>query len=89
MNLSLKCDPFVAEDLRQRYPAITPGYHLSKRHWNTILIDGSVPDSEVIWMIDHSYDLVFKSLTKTEKEQISPSSSSAELFRAQPHIPDR
>ena len=70
VNLSLKCDPFVAEDLRQRYSSITPGYHLSKKHWNTIVLDGSVPDSEIIWMIDHSYDLVFRSLTKAEKEQI-------------------
>lgn len=70
-NLSLKCDPFLAEDLRQRYAAITSGYHLNKKHWNTIVLDGSVPDSEITWMIDHSYDLVVKSLTKVEKEQLS------------------
>lgn len=68
MHISLKCDPFIAESLRQEYPAITPGYHLNKQHWNTVAIDASVPEQEIRWMIDHSYDLVAKSLTKAEKE---------------------
>lgn len=69
-NISLKCDPFLAQDLRERYPSITPGYHLNKKHWNTIVVDDSIPDHEIKWMIDHSYDLVIKSLTKAERESI-------------------
>lgn len=70
LNISLKCDPILAEDFRQRYPAVTPGYHLHKRHWNTVVVDGSVPDNEICWMIDHSYELIIKSLTKAERESI-------------------
>lgn len=55
---SLKCDPFIAETLRQQYPAIQSGYHLNKQHWNKVTLDGSVPDNEILWMVDHSYDLV-------------------------------
>lgn len=69
--ISLKCDPFISQSLRQKYPAITQGHHLNKKHWNTVRIDGSVPDNEIIWMIDHSYDLVYKALTKAEKEKLS------------------
>jgi len=58
--LSLKCDPFVAKSLRQQYSAVAPGYHLNKEHWNTVVIDGSVPDDEIMWMIDHSYELVVR-----------------------------
>lgn len=68
--VSLKCDPFVTQSLRQQYPAITPGYHLNKDHWNTVVLDGSIPDSEICWMIDHSYELVVKGLTKEEKKQV-------------------
>ncbi|WP_110516135.1 MmcQ/YjbR family DNA-binding protein [Herpetosiphon llansteffanensis] len=57
-NISLKCDPDRAEMLREQYPAITAGYHLNKRHWNTIVLDGSVPDEECLALISHSYDLV-------------------------------
>lgn len=69
--ISLKCDPFVAHNLRQQYPSVTPGYHLNKEHWNTILVDGSVPDSEICWMIDHSYEQVVKGLSKEEKKKLS------------------
>jgi predicted DNA-binding protein (MmcQ/YjbR family) len=68
--ISLKCDPFIAQSLRQQYPAITPGYHLNKEHWNTITVDGSVPDDEFIWMIDHLYELVYKSLSKAERKKL-------------------
>lgn len=61
-QISLKCDPVYAEVLRQQYDGITPGYHLNKRCWNTVLLDGSIPAKEVEQLIDHSYDLVFKSL---------------------------
>jgi predicted DNA-binding protein (MmcQ/YjbR family) len=68
--LSLKCDPFVAQSLREQYTGITPGYHLNKQHWNTIVLDEFIPEHEILWMIDHSYELVFKSLTRAEKESI-------------------
>lgn len=64
--LSLKCDPFVAKSLREQYSAVTPGYHLNKEHWNTVVIDGSVPDDEIIWMIDHSYELVVRRIRREE-----------------------
>ncbi len=58
MRISLKCDPDLAEALRRAHPAVGPGYHLNKRHWNTLVLDDSIADDEVLGMIDHSYDLV-------------------------------
>ena len=57
-SLNLKCDPELALDLREHYPCVLPGYHMNKKHWNTILIDGSVPDREIYGWIDHSFNLV-------------------------------
>ncbi|MBA3470338.1 MAG: MmcQ/YjbR family DNA-binding protein [Herpetosiphonaceae bacterium] len=57
-QISLKCDPDRAELLREQYPAITAGYHLNKRHWITLTLDGSVPAAECRALIDHSYALV-------------------------------
>jgi len=58
LTVNLKCDPGLAIELRERYSSVTPGYHMNKKHWNTVYIDGSVPDKEVLSWIDHSYDLV-------------------------------
>jgi predicted DNA-binding protein (MmcQ/YjbR family) len=58
LRVSLKCDPDLAVALRDTYPAIQPGYHLNKRHWNTIVLDGSVPDAMVRDLIEDSYALV-------------------------------
>jgi len=58
LNLNLKCDPSFAIELRERYSSVTPGYHMNKKHWNTVIIDGSVPDNEIFSWIDHSYDIV-------------------------------
>ena len=58
LSINLKCDPARAIELRERYSSVIPGYHMNKRHWNTIYIDGSVPDKEVFSWIDHSYELV-------------------------------
>jgi predicted DNA-binding protein (MmcQ/YjbR family) len=58
LSISLKCVPEAAVALRLEHPAITPGYHLNKQHWNTVLLDGSVPDHLVREMIEDSYDLV-------------------------------
>jgi len=72
-SISLKCEPFTADHLRQMYLAVKPGYHLNKQHWNSISIDGTVPNDELKWMVDHSYELVSKSLNKVLKKQINSS----------------
>jgi predicted DNA-binding protein (MmcQ/YjbR family) len=58
LSINLKCDPAYALELREKYPCVTPGYHMNKKHWNTVLIDGSVPDKEIFSWIDHSYNLI-------------------------------
>jgi predicted DNA-binding protein (MmcQ/YjbR family) len=58
LSLNIKCDPALALELRERYSSVVPGYHMNKKHWNTVMIDGSVPDAEVLKWIDHSYDIV-------------------------------
>lgn len=58
LNLSLKCDPVLAETLREKYVSIMPGYHLNKKHWNTLVLSGELPWEEVQPLIRHSYDLV-------------------------------
>ena len=58
LHLSLKCDPNLAETLRQKYESVVPGYHLHKRHWNTLVLSGQLSWPEVIDLIDHSYQLV-------------------------------
>ena len=63
-SVNLKCNPEYAEELRAEYDNIKPGWHMSKIHWNTIEINSEVPDSLIKELIDHSYNLVFKSLTK-------------------------
>ncbi|WP_211745761.1 MmcQ/YjbR family DNA-binding protein [Paenibacillus sp. Marseille-Q4541] len=69
-NISLKCDPVIAENLREQHEEVVPGYHLNKKHWNSVNLHGSLPVEDVISMIDHSYDLVLKSLTKKQQELI-------------------
>lgn len=64
VTISLKCDPEIAPVLRATYPAVVGGYHLDKRHWNTVALDGSVPDGEVADWIQDSYDLVVDRLPK-------------------------
>ena len=63
-TVNLKCDPDLALDLRDRYDEVRPGYHMNKKHWNTLEIQGAIPYVELRKMIDHSYDLVAKSLPK-------------------------
>jgi predicted DNA-binding protein (MmcQ/YjbR family) len=70
LSVNLKCDPEKAISLRENYPAIKPGYHMNKKYWNTIEIDGSVPDSLIFQLTDHSYILVVDSMTKLKKEQL-------------------
>ncbi|MBC2578887.1 MmcQ/YjbR family DNA-binding protein [Clostridium sp. DJ247] len=70
LKVNLKCDPVMSQDLRRGYAAIKPGYHMNKTHWNTVEIDGSIDDKIIKTLIDISYDLVFKGLSKTEKKEI-------------------
>ncbi len=70
VQISLKCDPDWAAILRQTFPAVQPGYHLNKRHWNTVTLDGSIPDDQLYEMIDHSYDLVVKSLPRSVRDSL-------------------
>lgn len=65
MRINLKCDPERAVELREQYEAIQPGYHMNKKLWNTVWVDGRLPMRLVKELIDHSYDLVFASLPKT------------------------
>lgn len=67
---NLKCDPEWAIDLRLEHDAILPGYHMNKKHWNTLVLDGSLKPGLVRELIDHSYDLVLASLTKKQRESL-------------------
>lgn len=70
VSISLKCDPTWAQMLRQTYAAVKPGYHMNKQHWNTVTVDGTIPDDEIIEMVDHSYALVVKKLKKADRESL-------------------
>lgn len=69
LQFNVKCDPERAEELREQYPAIIPGYHMNKKHWNTVIVDGSLSNAMLRELIDHSYDLVYKSLPKKLREE--------------------
>jgi predicted DNA-binding protein (MmcQ/YjbR family) len=64
LRVSLKCEPLLAEQLRKTHPTVLPGYHLNKRHWNTVIIDGSIPERMIKEMIEDSYDLVVSKLPR-------------------------
>jgi predicted DNA-binding protein (MmcQ/YjbR family) len=67
LRVNLKCDPDEAMILRDLFESVLPGYHMNKAHWNTVILDGSVPTSEIERMVDNSYSLVVKSLKKAER----------------------
>ena len=69
-RINLKCDPVLALQLRRKYSSVTPGYHMNKKHWNSVYLDGSIPEEDIMQMVDHSYDLVFKGLKKSERKLI-------------------
>lgn len=73
LEINLKCDPGLAIELREKYDAVQPGYHMNKSHWNTVIIDGSVPQMELKKMIDHSYEQVAKGLKKSDKVNLDKS----------------
>ena len=64
LNFNVKCDPELAIELRERFDCVQPGYHMNKKHWNTIMVDGSVSTQQLKEWIDHSYELVNKSSTR-------------------------
>jgi predicted DNA-binding protein (MmcQ/YjbR family) len=66
-SINLKCDPQESLDLQERFPAVTPGYHMNKKHWITVLMDGSLSDGLLFTWIDKSYNLVVEGLTKKDK----------------------
>ena len=69
-SVTLKCDPALALEFRARYPAVRPGYHTNKRHWNTVDLDGSVEDDVVREMVEHSFELVVGRLPRAERERV-------------------
>jgi predicted DNA-binding protein (MmcQ/YjbR family) len=69
-RVNLKCDPEYAIDLRGDHPQIIPGWHMNKKHWNTVYFEDDLADQLLISLIDHSYDLVAESLTKKLKEEL-------------------
>jgi predicted DNA-binding protein (MmcQ/YjbR family) len=70
LSVNLKCEPALAEALRDAYPAVRPGWHMNKRHWNTVTLDGSVPDDTLLAMIEDSYDLVVAALSRVKRERL-------------------
>ncbi len=70
VRMNLKCDPERALELRDRYESIIPGYHMNKKHWNTLLLDQSLAENLTRELIDHSYELVFAALPKKVKSRL-------------------
>ena len=70
LSVNLKCEPGLAEALRDAYPAVRPGWHMNKRHWNTVTLDGSLPEETVLAMIEDSYDLVVAGLSRAKREAL-------------------
>ena len=70
LRINLKCDPELARHLRAAYRAVQPGYHMNKKHWNTITLDGSLPNEEILTMIDDSYDFVVKGLPNGDRKSL-------------------
>ena len=69
-RINLKFDPVKAIQLREEYTAVIPGYHMNKRHWITVILDGSLDDRLICQWIDHSYDLVVSGLTRAQREEL-------------------
>jgi hypothetical protein len=70
-SINLKCDPEKASELRETYQAVKPGYHMNKKHWNTIDLNSDIQKADLLTLISHSYDLVFNSLTKKLQHEIT------------------
>ena len=70
-SINLKCDPKHAQELREKYQAVIPGYHMNKKHWNTVIMDGSLPDQSVLTWIDDSYNLVMAGLPRKIRDELA------------------
>ena len=70
LQISLKCEPELAAALRRDHEAVRPGYHLNKRHWNTVVCDGSLPDPMIYDMLEDSYDLVVSAMSRATRERL-------------------
>ena len=70
LQFNVKCDPEKALELREQHPCVKPGYHMNKKHWNTVIVDGSVPTNIIQQWINDSYNLVANGLTKKEKQEL-------------------
>lgn len=71
VRVSLKCEPVLAEQLREAHAAVIPGYHLNKRHWNTVILDGSLPQEMIGDLIEDSYDLVVSALPRAKRRALA------------------
>ena len=80
-QLNLKCDPDEALSLRDIFEAVIPGYHMNKKHWNTVILDGSIPSGEIERMIDNSYSLVVKGLKKLERQGLELKYGKDQLYK--------
>ncbi|WP_323847221.1 MmcQ/YjbR family DNA-binding protein [Microbulbifer magnicolonia] len=80
-SVNLKCDPDEAQALRDIFPGVIPGYHMDKKHWNTVLLDGTVPDYEIERMMDRSYGLIVKGLRKVEREALEFAHGADTIYR--------
>jgi predicted DNA-binding protein (MmcQ/YjbR family) len=69
-SINVKCDPEKAIELREMYPSVIPGYHMNKKHWNTVFIDGTLTDLLIMSFIDHSYNLIRLSLSKNLQKEL-------------------
>ena len=74
-SVALKCEPGLAIHLREQYPAVSSGYHLNKKHWNTVTLDGSIPFDEIEEMITHSYERVVAGLPKSVRQRLADAGS--------------
>ena len=80
VRVNLKCEPNHAVELRSIFDAVKPGYHMNKKHWNSVFLDGSLPIGEVSRMVDHSYEMVFQGLTKRQKQNLMLRYDHCQLF---------
>lgn len=83
VNVNLKCDPDEAVMLRDIFEAVIPGYHMNKRHWNTVILDGSIPTSEIERMIDNSYALVVRGLPRSKRVALETTFGKEALYNSQ------
>jgi predicted DNA-binding protein (MmcQ/YjbR family) len=70
LQINIKCNPEEAIELREKYEAVIPGYHMNKKHWNTVIVDNTIPPKNILSWIDDSYNLVVNGLKKSEKEEL-------------------